>query len=259
MMTALVTGASSGIGKEFAILLAKEWKCDLFLVSNQELALEETADMLRETYGVDVRTLCIDLADHDAAESVHTATEGLDIDILINNAGMFYFEKFTSVDLERIDAMMALHMATPTRLCWLYGADMCRRRHGYILNMSSVCAWMDFPGLHLYESTKRYIYTLSRAIRHEFLPLDVSVTLVTPGAVDTPLYGLSDATRKRLVCLGISMRPEKLAEKALKAMFAKKKRCMPGLMNHLFIMLLRLLPDSLVRCVMKRLSPWRNA
>ena len=258
-MTALVTGASSGIGKEFAILLAKECKSDLFLVSNQEQALEETAEMLRQTYSVDVRTLCIDLTEQDAAVKVHDATEELEIDILINNAGIFYFDKFTSLELEHIDSMMALHMATPTRLCWLFGADMCRRRHGYILNMSSVCAWMDFPGLHMYESTKRFLYTLSRAIRNEFLPFDVSVTVVTPGAVDTPLYGLSDTTRKRLVRLGISMKPEKLAEKALKAMFAHKKRCMPGLVNRLFLSFLRLLPDSLVRCIMKRLSPWRNA
>lgn len=258
-MTALITGASSGIGLQYATLLAKEWNADLLLVSNQEKELQETADFLRDSYGVKVDALCIDLTGDDAAETVYSfaAERSLEIDILINNAGVFFFDKFIDVDPLKIDGMMALHMETPTRLCRLFGADMCRRGHGYILNMSSVCAWMTFPGLQMYESTKNYLLTFSKGIRHEFRQNGVVVTVVTPGAVDTPLYGLSEKTRRKLVRWQISLPPEKLARKALKAMFAEKKTCMPGVVNHLLLPLLRILPDSLVGRIMKRLPMFR--
>ena len=258
-MTALITGASSGIGLQYATLLAREWKADLFLVSNQEKELSEVADSLRDSYGINVETLCIDLTGNDAAEKVYAfaAERSLEIEILINNAGVFFFDRFVDVDPSRIDGMMALHMETPTRLCRLFGADMCRRGHGYILNMSSVCSWMIFPGLQMYESTKNYLLTFSKGIRLEFLQSGVGVTVVTPGAVDTPLYGLSEKTRRNLVRWKISLPPEKLARKALKAMFARKKTYMPGVVNHILLPLLRLLPDRLVGRIMKRLPMFR--
>lgn len=258
-MTALITGASSGIGLQYATLLAKEWKTDLVLVSNQEKELRETADFLRDSFCVKVEALCIDLTGNDAAEKVYSfaAERSLEIDILINNAGVFFFDRFVDVAPSRLDGMMALHMMTPTRLCRLFGEDMCRKGHGYILNMSSVCAWMTFPGIQMYESTKNYLLTFSKGIRHEFRQNGVSVTVVTPGAVDTPLYGLPDKTRRRLVRYGISLPPEKLARKALKAMFAGKKSCMPGIVNHLILPLLGILPDRLVEKIMKRLPMFR--
>lgn len=254
-MTALITGASSGIGLQYATLLAKEWKTDLVLVSNQEKELRETADYLRDSFGVKVEVLCIDLTEYDAAERVYSfaADKSLEIDILINNAGVFFFDRFVDVDPLKIEGMMALHMATPTRLCRLFGADMCKRGKGFILNMSSVCAWMTFPGLQMYESTKNYLLTFSKGIRHEFRQNGVSVTVVTPGAVDTSLYGLPEKTRRKLVRWKISLPPEKLARKALNAMFAGKKTCMPGAVNHLLLPILRILPDSLVGKIMRRL------
>jgi short-subunit dehydrogenase len=94
-LTALITGASSGIGLQYATLLAKEWNADLLLVSNQEKELQETADFLRDSYGVKVDALCIDLTGDDAAETVYSfaAERSLEIDILVNNAGVFFFGK----------------------------------------------------------------------------------------------------------------------------------------------------------------------
>lgn len=258
-MTALITGASSGIGLQYSTLLAREWKADLLLVSNQEKELKETADSLRDSYGIKVETLCIDLTGNDAAERIYAFTleKAVEIDILINNAGVFFFDRFVDVDPSRIDGIMALHMSTPTRLCRLFGADMCRRGHGYILNMSSVCAWMTFPGIQMYESTKNYLLSFSKGIRHEMRQNGVSVTVATPGAVDTSLYGLPEKTRRILVRMKISLPPEKLARKALKAMFAGKKTCMPGAVNHIILPLLRILPDRLVGRIMRKLPMFR--
>ena len=258
-MTALVTGASSGIGLQYSIILARDYSCDILMVSNQEKELEDAAKEISLSYGVRTWSFYCDLAREDAARTVYdyAVKEGLTIDILINNAGFFFFDALCDTPPEKVEAMVMLHVVTVTGLCRLFGADMCKRKSGYILNMSSLCRWMEFPGIHTYIATKTYIYSFSKSIWYEFKPMGVGVTVATPGAVDTGLYGLSPKLRRLFVRLGISLPPEKLASKALKRMFGKKKTCMPGLINHLSIPFFRHFPDWLVFKVMKRLEKFR--
>ena len=259
-MTALVTGASSGIGLQYATVLARDYGCDVLLVSNQEQELLQTAENLRLGYGVQAWSFCCDLAEAGAAQRVYdrAAELGLTVDVLINNAGIFFFDAFNRVPPAKIETMVMLHMVTMTQLCRLFGADMCARVQGYILNMSSLCNWMDFPGIQTYCSTKAFIYHFSRSLWFEYRLQGVGVTVVTPGAVDTGLYGLAPNLRRLAVRLGISIPPEKLARKALKRMFARKKSCMPGLINHLAKPIFRHFPDTLVFAVMKRLKMFRS-
>lgn len=259
-MTALVTGASSGIGREYARLLARDYGADLLLVSNQGEALLAVASELREAWGVKVWTLDMDLAAPGAAQKVYdyALSEGLTVDVLINNAGMFFFTPLSEVPPRKAETMVTLHCTTLTGLCHLFGNDMCRRGHGYILNMSSLCNWMEFPGIQTYCATKAFVRAFSHSYRFECKPHGVSVLCVTPGAVDTPLYGLSDKARRRLVGLGISLPPEKLARKALRRLFAGRKNYLPGLVNHLSIPLWRIFPDWLVYFAMKKLQVFNN-
>ena len=259
-MTALVTGASSGIGLQYATALARDYSCDLFLVSNQEKELADTVSSLSEQYGVRVEYLYCDLARQEAARQVYdyAAAKGLVIDILINNAGIFFFNPLYDTPLQKVETMVMLHVFTLTSLCRLFGADMCERGKGYILNMSSLVNWMEFPGIQLYTATKTYIRSFSKSIWYEFVPRGVSVTVVTPGAVDTTLYGLAPHLRRLAVRLGVSIPPEKLAKKALKRMFAGKKTCMPGLINHISLPLFKHFPDWLVFKVMKRLDKFQK-
>ncbi len=247
-MLALVTGASSGIGLQYATALARDYHTDLLLVSNQEKEQIEVANDLSERYGVKTIALYRDLSEQNAAEELHRycIDSNLQVDILINNAGVFFFNPLVETSMKRFELMLMLHVVTVGKLCRLFGEDMCKRGNGYILNMSSMSAWMAYPGIQTYNSTKAFIYNFSKSLWYEFRPKGVGITVMTPGAVDTALFGLSPKYRKLAVKLTVSIPPEKLVKIALKRMFKKKKQGMPGLLNHLATPLLKHTPDWLV-------------
>ncbi len=259
-MLALVTGASSGIGLQYATVLASEYRCDLLLVSNQEKEIMQTAQQLSATYGVQATGLYADLSLPNAAEQLYEycRANGMAVDILLNNAGVFFFNDFVETAPARIELMLSLHIVTVTKLCRLFGEDMKRRGSGYILNMSSMSAWMALPGINVYNATKAYILNFSRSLWYELRPYNVSVTAVCPGAVDTGLYGLSDRLRRLAVRLGVSMTPDRLVKKSLKKMFKRKKQTLPGAVNHVFLPLIKHLPDWVVFAVARRLKPFQH-
>lgn len=259
-MLALVTGASSGIGLQYAHALARDYHTDLLLVSNQEKEIAETAETIAKTYGVKTIGLYRDLAQLNAAEELHQycLDNHLEVDILINNAGVFFFNDYVETSMNRIELMLKLHIMTVAKMCRLFGEDMCRRQRGYILNMSSMSAWMAMPGIQTYNATKVFILNFSKSLWYEFKLKNVSVTAVCPGAVDTGLYGLSDYWRRIAVAIGVSLPPEKLVKKALKAMFKRKKKTMPGAINHLFVPMIKHQPDWLVMAIIKRISKFKK-
>lgn len=257
---ALVTGASSGIGLMYAHELARTYHCDLLLVSNQEKEIQDTADDIASKYGVTTTALYRDLSLQNAAEELYEwcHTHDMEIDILINNAGVFFFNPLTETSMKRIELMTMLHVVTLTKLCRLFGADMCKRRAGYILNMSSMSAWMAMPGIQCYNATKAYILNFSKSLWYEFKPYNVGVTVMTPGAVDTALYGLAPNLRRLAVNLTVSIPPEKLVRRAIKKMFKKKKQDMPGVINHLFLPLMKHLPDWAILLIIRKLARFQK-
>ncbi len=256
---ALVTGASSGIGLQYATELARQ-KHDLLLVSNQEKELQETAEKLRSEFGVETEAVYKDLSQESAAEELHTycKEKGYQVDILVNNAGVFFFNEFNNTSLPRIELMLNLHVKTMSKMCWYFGNDMKERGFGYILNMSSMSAWMSMPGISVYNATKAYILNFSRSLWYELHPYGIGVTAVCPGAVDTGLYGLSSYWRKVAVKIGVSMRPEVLVKKALKKMFKKKKQYLPGVLNHFFVPIVKHLPDFLIFFIIKKIAKFEK-
>lgn len=258
-MLALVTGASSGIGLEYAKALAEQGY-DLLIVSNQQKEIVETATMLAEKWGVSVTPLYRDLAAEGAADELwrFCNEKALEVDLLVNNAGVFFFNPLTETSHARINLMLDLHIRTVTQLCRLFAEDMKRRGHGRIINMSSMSAWMAMPGISTYNATKAYILNFSRSLWYELKPYGVTITAICPGAVDTGLYGLSDYWRKVAVGLGVSMPPAKLARIALKKSAKGKKQVIPGAINHFFIFFIKHLPDWFVFAVMKRLSQFQK-
>lgn len=268
-MLALVTGASSGIGLQYATALARDYHTDLLLVSNQQQEQIEVAKQLAQTYGVQTTPLYADLSKQDAAEQLHQycVDNHIDVDILINNAGVFFFNPLTETSMRRFELMLNLHVVTVAKLTRLFAEDMIKReltdeqkqekvlgkprRKGYILNMSSMSAWMAYPGIQTYNATKAFIYNFSKSIWYELYPQGVNITVMTPGAVDTALFGLAPNLRKLAVNLTVSIPPEKLVKRALKKMFQGKKADMPGVLNHLSTPLLKHTPDWLVRLTYK--------
>jgi len=163
---ALVTGAGSGIGRCYAQRLAT-LGYNLIIVGNQELPLRTAAEEIARQAGVLVHPLALDLARIDAAEELYeaVAAAGIEIDVLINNAGIFSFCDVLSTDEERIERILLLHDMTATKLCRRYAARMMERGiRGYILNMSSYSLWMPFPGLAVYSASKAYLKAFSVAV-----------------------------------------------------------------------------------------------
>lgn len=247
MNYALITGASSGIGRCYATLLA-ERGYSIIAVSNQERELAAVAEELIARYGVEVHTICIDLAERTAAKRIfeHTESHGWQVDILICNAGMLLFSTLVNTDPERLATIVDLHCTTTTLLCRYYGEKMKERREGRILIMSSSTAWLPYPTISHYGATKAYLKSFASALWYELHRYGVSVTSVYPGAVDTPFYKLSDKMRRRFVMLGIMMRPETVAKRGIRAMMRGRRRLVPGLFTKLVVAICAILPARIL-------------
>ncbi|HPB53557.1 MAG TPA: SDR family NAD(P)-dependent oxidoreductase [Saprospiraceae bacterium] len=244
---ALITGGSSGIGLAIGKELARRGY-DLLLVSNQEARLAEVKLQIENEYGVDCSTIYIDLVDSLSAEKLfeYCASNKLKVDILVNNAGMLIFSEMISVGSERINAILGLHIHTPTMLCRLFGDKMKMRRDGHILNISSISSVMPYPGISLYGPSKTYMRYFSRAFRGEMKLYDVKVTCLLPGATETGLYDPRRVNLKLAKRLGIMQSPEFVARKAVNALFKNKQECIPGLINKLAVFFLPLIPSGII-------------
>ncbi|MCQ2225166.1 MAG: SDR family NAD(P)-dependent oxidoreductase [Paludibacteraceae bacterium] len=258
-MLALVTGASSGIGEQYATELAKQGH-HLIIVSNQEKEIHEVAERLANEYHVEVESLYMDLARNEAAEELlaHCKESGKKVEILVNNAGVFFFNDLTKTAMKRMELMLQLHVMTVAKMCKLFGDEMKENGGGYILNMSSLSAWTTFPGITVYEATKSFINSFSVSLAREYKKYNISVTSVCPGAVDTGLYGLSMPLRKLAVRLGVSIPPEKLVHKAIAKMFKKKKCYVPGLINRIFLPVVKHFPDWAISLIMKKIEKFQK-
>lgn len=255
-MQALITGASSGIGLQYATQLARDYHMDLILVSNQQEELNRVAVDLAQQFAVKTTAHYADLSLPDAAEELYhfCHQQNLIVDVLINNAGVFFFNEFVETAMPRIELMLNLHVLTLTKLCRLFAADMEARGNGYILNMSSMSAWMAMPGIQTYNASKAYIYNFSKSLWYELKPKGVHVLVMAPGAVDTALFGLSPSLRRLAVALTVSIPPEKLVKKALRKLFKGRKASTPGFINWLATPLLKHTPDWMLFYAMKRLK-----
>lgn len=225
-------------------------------VSNRKEENEATARRLKERYGVDVHAIYADLTERDSAQRLYdiAAERGLEIEILISNAGMLLFSQLSNTSPQNLDRITALHCTTPMQLCSLFGSDMQRRGKGYILVVSSSTAYMPYPTISHYAATKAFLRSFACSLWYEMRPYGVGVTALFPGAVDTPLYSLDEKYRRRLRRCGVMISPEKVVDKALEAMFRRRRRCVPGWFNSATTALCALLPAHALLPVL-RLPP----
>ena len=243
---ALVTGASRGIGFEYARQMA-ERGYNLVVVADDGEELTEAARKVAEEFGVEVRTKVLDLIPQQAAHELFawTESEGLQIEVLINNAGAFSYLDVLKSDFARIDELIGLHITTPTITCRLYGEQMAARGHGYILNMSSYSIWMPLPGLTLYSASKDYLKSFSRAYAKEVRERGVTVTAVCPAGVTTDLYGLPRDWQRFGRRIGVLISAKKCARQALRAMYRHKKVFVPAAWFRIFVPILTTLPKPI--------------
>lgn len=184
--TALITGASSGIGTELAKIHASRGG-DLVLVARRAERLEELKKELESAHGIKATVIGEDLATAGSSDRVFAATEqaGIQVDILMNNAGSGGHGKFHERSLAQEQAMMHLNMVSLTELTHLYLQGMVERKHGKVLNVASTAGFMPGPLQAVYYATKAYVLSLSQAIANELSDTGVTVTALCPGPVAT--------------------------------------------------------------------------
>jgi len=256
---ALVTGASSGIGWHIAKLLA-ERGYNILAVSNQADRLELLKKNLEGAYSVYVDTFFMDLATENAALEVFRDCEkkGIEVEILVNNAGMMAYGETIHVDVRDVRSILQLHMTTPALLCRLFGERMASQGRGWILNVASISAVMPYPTISLYGPTKSFLRHFTRAIRTEMKPQGIGVTCLIPGATDTPLNETNELSYERAKRFGLVKKPEVVARKGLNALFRNRAECIPGVFNRCVVMIVPILPQFLVnlayRIYLKRKS-----
>jgi short-subunit dehydrogenase len=247
---ALVTGACSGIGREIARELARRGY-SLVLVSNRAAELQLSARQLAAEYDVNTQSVELDLARPEAAKSLYDQVHGLgvEVDVLVNNAGMLLFGEVVDTDPDRMQAMLQLHVTTPSLLARYFGADMRERQGGHIVFVSSASTWCDFPGIALYGSTKRYLRNFAASIREELARWGVEVTCVAPGAVATGLYGQDGDAAAKAAKMGLLGDPAFVARKAVSGTLRGRRLVLPGMGAKLMALGAALTPRWLVHLV----------
>ncbi len=247
---ALVTGASSGIGYQYARILAEKGY-NLLIVSNEAEALEEKKQELEQNYEVDVKALVQNLGTPEAAKDLYDwcKTQEIEVEVLINNAGVYHDKDFLADTAAFNEMILNLHVTTPSMLIYYFAQDMVERHKGYILNMSSVTSEIAVQRLATYSATKAYLKNFSRCVHIELYHKGVYVTAVRPGAVNTGLYNISNGATKAGMIIGYITTPERLARRGIRALFNKRAQVTPGFWNHVLIFLVSLLPTCLLRLI----------
>lgn len=254
--TALVTGASSGIGYEISLQLAKDGH-NLVLVARRRERLEELAARLRNEHQCKVTVIALDLAQPGAAETLYhqLKKENIPVDILVNNAGVGTRGSFLKIPTQRELAELQLNIVALTHLCKLFGSDMVQRGLGKILNIASVAAFLPGPYMSVYSASKAYVLSFSEGLRQELKGTGVSVTVVCPGPVESEFHQIANTQSVKFLQLAPMMSSAELAHHALKAMHDRRAVAVPGIFNRLTILLPRLLPRNwlafIVRFIMK--------
>lgn len=189
MSTALITGASNGIGLELAKRLAADGH-DLILVARRVDKLQELADELSGQYGVNADVIGQDLGYDGGAIELVQKLGNRRVDMLINNAGFGEFGKFIDADWNRLNQMIQLNITAVTSLAHAFAPRMAAQGGGQILNVASIAAFMPGPGAAVYYASKAYVLSFSEALNYELRKQNVTITTLCPGPTDT---GFADA------------------------------------------------------------------
>jgi short-subunit dehydrogenase len=231
--TVLITGASGGIGEEFAKIFAAKGS-DLVLAARSGDKLERLAASLREQHKVQVETLAIDLAAADSAPRVAAFLEErkLEIGILINNAGYGTFGPFAECDLGPELGQIQLNVTTLTHLTRLLLPGMLRRRDGRILNVASTAAFQPGPMMAVYYATKAYVVSFSEALANELQGSGVTVTCLCPGPTKTGFNERAKLGNRGLLSKkSVMMEAEAVAKRGYQGLMKGKRLIIPGLLN----------------------------
>ncbi len=226
---ALITGASSGIGEAFAFRLATEGM-NLILAARRKDKLTALAQKLETKFGIDVRTVEVDLLKKDFLESIKSATADVQIGLLVNNAGQLILNQYMNTSIEDESRMIDLNIKTPAILTHHFAEKMIRRGKGGIINVASVLAYMGVPYSAAYAATKAYELVKSEGLWYELRKHGIDVLSLNPGLTKSEMTKELDFSHMPMKL----MNPASVANTAVKAL-GKKSQVTPGWMNKMLV------------------------
>jgi uncharacterized protein len=243
--TALITGASKGIGYELAKLFAKDGY-NLAIVSRHQDELKQVAMQLEDDYGVAVSTFEMDLFDPNNAQELYNEikTRGLPVNVLVNNAGHGHYGEFTETDLEMELSIINLNISSLVVLTKLFVKDMIEKGEGKVLNVSSIAGKMPGPWQSVYHGTKAFVHSFTEALRYEVKDKGITVTALLPGATDTDFFRKAHMEDSKMVQQGSLADPETVARDGYKALMKNRDMVVSGIKNKLQVGLASITSDK---------------
>jgi short-subunit dehydrogenase len=257
--TALITGASSGIGLDLARLFAKEGH-DVVLVARSEGKLREIAAAIERDSDVKTHVLVADLAKPEAAQRIvdELRARAIDVGVLVNNAGFGLAGPFSETDLAKELEMIQVNVVALTQLTKLLLPAMVARRRGRVLNLASTAAFQPGPLMAVYYATKAYVLSFSEAIADELRDSGVTVTALCPGPTETGFADIANMTASRLFNLAKPMSSADVARAGYEAMKRGRRVVIPGIKNKLLTQSVRVSPRRMVTMIVRKLQESRQ-
>jgi short-subunit dehydrogenase len=247
MATALITGASNGIGLEFAKVHASKGG-DLVLVARNKSKLEKLKSELENHFKVKVYIIVKDLSASNSAQEVYneTSQKNIQVDYLINNAGFGDYGPFIDRSMEKYKEMIQLNIVSLTELSYHFGKEMVKRGKGRILNVASMAGLQPDPNFAVYGATKAYVISLTEAIHKEFENTGVTVTVLSPGATESNFMDRADMNNAKLYTSGV-MTSLDVAREGYNGMMKGKLHVIPGFKNKILGFLSGIMPPGKLR------------
>jgi short-subunit dehydrogenase len=254
----LITGASSGIGRELARCFAAD-KSRLVLVARNTAALQSLADELNRKYGIQTMVLTADLSRPETPARVFNELQqaGVMVDVLVNNAGFGAHGVFAELPLGRQLEMVRVNLAALTELTGLFLPGMIKRKRGGVLNVGSLAGFLPGPGMAVYFATKAYVLSFTEALAEELAGTGLTVTALCPGPTSTNFGNVARGQREHRFKIP-KMSAEVVARCGHRAFRKGRVLCVPGVLNHFLIFLARITPRRLQRKIVKSLNKTRD-
>ncbi|RYE31210.1 MAG: SDR family oxidoreductase [Sphingobacteriaceae bacterium] len=248
---ALITGATSGIGYELAKLFAKD-QYNLVIVARNTEELEKASNEFKQS-GVEVITISKDLSNVEAPLEVYNEikSKGIQIDVLVNDAGQGQYGLFSETDIERELEIIRLNIGATIALTKPFLKEMIARKDGKILNLSSIAGKTPGPYQAVYHGTKAFVQSFTEAIRSENKDNGVTITALLPGATDTDFFNKADMNDSKIVQDGGMSSAADVAKDGYDALMSGDDMVISGFKNKAMIGLTNLTPDHLVADMMK--------
>jgi len=253
--TALITGATSGIGKSLAYFFAKGY-IDLVLVGRRELLLKELKEDLEKHYKIQVHTLKVDLSEKNASETIiaYTQQNNIFIEYLVNNAGFGDYGFFIDTNWQKEQQMIQVNITALTALTKYYAKEMAKKQYGRIMNIASTAAFQPGPLMAVYYATKHYVLAFSEAIANELSDKKVTVTALCPGPTVSEFQSTANAQKSKLFNDKKLPTADEVARFGYKAMMRGKRVAIHGGVNKLLALGVRFLPRNWTTHLVRILS-----